>query len=507
MSEEEKSISTQPDSTAATSSYRSIFKATSLFGGVQVYRILIGIIQSKIIAVLLGTSGMGIYGMYQSAINFVQGITSLGLEQSAVRDVSEANNTNNSLRISRTVAILRKMVWFTGLIGTITVLITSPLLSRFTFGNYDYTLPFAFLSIILLLNQISVGQRVLLQGLRRLKDLAKSSALGATFGLIVSIPLYYWMGVKGIIPTMILNSLTALILSWLFARKVKIDNALVNIKEAVREGHVMIKMGIALTLNSILGLGIAYLIRWFIRYQGGLEEVGLFTAGFAIMNTYAGMVFNAMSTDYYPRLAAVNKNNQEGNRIINQQAEVATLIVAPLMALCIVFMPFVVRILYSEQFLEASEYIVWAAVGMLFKAASWSVSYNFIAKGEARLFIFNELFANFYGLALQLAGYYLLGLKGLGISFLLNFILYTLQVYIVSNRRYGFTFSRDYVLLFLPQLMLLTLSLGLFSMLQGLRCYLFGSILAITSMVLSYRGLNKRMNLSAIINSKLNKKI
>lgn len=450
---------------------------------------------------------MGIYGMYQSAINFVQGITSLGLEQSAVRDVSEANNTNDSLRVSRTVAVLRKVVWFTGLIGTITVLITSPLLSRFTFGNYDYTIPFAFLSIILLLNQISVGQRVLLQGLRRLKDLAKSSALGATFGLIVSIPLYCWLGIKGIIPTMILNSITTLILSWFFARKVKIEKVHVSIKESVREGHTMIKMGIALTLNSILGLGIAYLIRWFIRYHGGLEEVGLFTAGFAIMNTYAGMVFNAMSTDYYPRLAAVNHNNQEGNRIINQQAEVATLIVAPLMVLCIVFMPLIVKLLYSDQFLGASEYIVWAAVGMLFKAASWSVSYNFIAKGEARFFIFNELFANFYGLALQLAGYYLLGLKGLGIAFLLNFILYTVQVYIVSKRRYGFSFSKEYSLLFLPQLILLILSLGLYFILQGFMCYLFGSIVAITSILLSYIGLNKRINMNAIISSKLNKKI
>ena len=55
-----------------TSSYRSIFKATSLFGGVQVYQILISVIKSKFVAVLLGPEGMGIQGLYQSAIQLIQ---------------------------------------------------------------------------------------------------------------------------------------------------------------------------------------------------------------------------------------------------------------------------------------------------------------------------------------------------------------------------------------------------------------------------------------------------
>ena len=51
-----------------TQSYKSIFKSTSLFGGVQVYNILLSIIKTKFIAVLLGTTGMGIMGLYQSTI-------------------------------------------------------------------------------------------------------------------------------------------------------------------------------------------------------------------------------------------------------------------------------------------------------------------------------------------------------------------------------------------------------------------------------------------------------
>ena len=195
------------DNTASTGreSYKSIFKATTLFGGVQAYQILIGIIRSKFVAVLLGTVGMGLLGLYQSALQLVQGITSLGLSQSAVRDVSEANGSGNLERIGKTVSAYRKLVWFTGLMGMVAVLALSPVLSKTTFGNYDYTLPLILLSITLLFDQLAAGQKVVLQGMRRLKDLARASVIGSTLGLIISVPLYYAFGIKGIVPTLILN--------------------------------------------------------------------------------------------------------------------------------------------------------------------------------------------------------------------------------------------------------------------------------------------------------------
>ena len=195
MSERIKDIQTK-EVQNQISSYRSIFKATSLFGGVQVYNILISIISSKFVAILLGPLGVGIKGLFQSSISMIEGFTSMGISRSAVRDVSLANGTGDHNKIGRTVCALKKLVWATGLFGMIVFIVLSPLLSKFSFGNYDYTLSFIFLSVILLFNQLSAGQWVVLQGLRRLNFLAKASALGATLGLLVSVPLYYLLGIK-----------------------------------------------------------------------------------------------------------------------------------------------------------------------------------------------------------------------------------------------------------------------------------------------------------------------
>ena len=325
--------------------YRSIFKATSLFGGVQVFTILISIIRSKIVAVLIGTTGVGLVGLFGAGTSLIQSVTQLGLAQSAVRNVSEAFASGNQERVNRVVTVLRSLVWITGLLGVLCVMIFSPVLSKTSFGNYDFTLSFIFLSVILLFNQLSGGQKVILQGTRKLKYLAHASVWGSLLGLIICVPLYYWLGTDGIVPNLILGAFTAMLLSWYFSRKVPYTPVKLSVKEIFAEGGQMLKMGLAMSVSGILVALSAYILRSFINLQGGIDEVGLFQAGFAIMTTYVGMVFSAMGTDYYPRLSAVNHDNEKCRMIMNQQGEIGILILAPLILMCIVFVPLIVRIL------------------------------------------------------------------------------------------------------------------------------------------------------------------
>lgn len=505
MSTETNKMPTGQETPNQATSYRSIFKATSLFGGVQVFQILINVVKSKIIAVLLGTAGVGVLGLYQSVTQLIQSLTSLGLSQSAVRDVSEANGTGDLGRISRIIIVLRKLVWITGLLGTFFVIVFSPVLSKTTFGNYDYTIPIVFLSITLLLDQLCSGQKAILQGLRKLKDLAKASVYGSSIGLIVSIPIYYFWGIQGIVPTLILNSATALLLSWYFSKKIKIHKIKITPKEVVCEGRLMLKMGIAMSISSIVSIASAYVLRGYLRMQGGVETVGLFTAGFAIINTYVGLVFTAMSTDFYPRLAAVNHDDNKCREIINQQGEIGALIMAPMLIIAIVFIPQVIILLYSNEFLDACGYVVFAALGMMFRFASVLVAHIFLAKSESKLYIINELAVCIYTLVLNVIGYELYGLKGLGLSFAVSYLLYMIQVYLISKKKYEFHYSKQFMKIFSFQLILVSVTLAIYLFMPSPYCYLLGTLLIIVSGIVSLKGLDKRMGLIGFIKSKFGK--
>ena len=430
-------------------------------------------------------------------------MSAFGLENSAVRDISEANGSKNQIRIATTVATMRKLVWLTGTLGLAITLVLSPFLSKLTFGNGDYTWGFVFLSTTLLINQLCVGQKVLLQGMRRLKDLAKASAIGSTIGLIISIPIYYWIGVQGIVPTMVISSLTAMLLSWFYSTKVKIERAEdVSLKQAFVNGRSMLKMGVAMSISGILVSLFAYILRWFIRMEGGVDAVGLFSAGFVIVNTYVGMVFTAMGTDYYPRLSAVNNDNEKCRKVINQQGEVAVLILAPLAMSCIILMPFIIRLIYSERFLAATDYISWAILGMMFKTASYVVAYLILAKAESRVFVINETFSNVRSLILNLLGFYLWGLAGLGIAFLVNNFCYLLQVYIIANRKYGFVFQSSFIRVYSLQFVLVITCFFITKMWISNYAYFITSLLFVISAIYSFRNLDKKMNMHQFMKAK-----
>ena len=189
------------------SSYRQIMKATSLFGGVQVFLIIIQVIRSKFVAILLGPDGMGISGLLYSTIGMIRGFTDFGLGTSAVKDIAAANSTEDQEKISRVVIVIRRLVWLTGTFGALITIVLSSWLSQITFGNHNYTLAFIWISITLLFNQLSSGQVVLLQGMRKLQNLAKANLAGSTLGLIVTVPLYYILGIDGIVPGIIATSL------------------------------------------------------------------------------------------------------------------------------------------------------------------------------------------------------------------------------------------------------------------------------------------------------------
>lgn len=479
--------------------YRDIVKATSLFGGVQFFQILIQIFRSKFLAVLLGPEGMGIQGLLTTTTGLLAGLSSFGLGTSAVKNIAEANSSAHDHRIAEIIAVLRKWVWVTGLFGMIATLLLSPWLSELTFGNRSYTIAFAWISVTLLFGQLSSGQLAILQGLRKINYLANANLSGAVLGLMVSIPLYYYYDIDGIVPAIIISSVISLIRSWYFARKVNIIKVPVTTQKAITEGKGMLKMGLTLSLSSLSALGVSYLVRIYIGNTGSVADVGLYTAGFAIISAYVGLVFKAMGTDYYPRLSGVAQDNDKSTKLINQQAEIAILILGPILTVFLILINWIVIVLYSSKFVGINGMIHYAALGIYFKAVSWAIAFVFITKGSSRIFFWNELLANIYMLILNLSGYYFFGLDGLGVSFLVGYLFYLVQVFFIAKSRYRFSFTREFYKIFIPQLALGILCFSCMKLIPQPWAYIAGALLIGLTTWHSFQELEKRIELRSLI--------
>jgi len=487
------------------SSYRQIVKATSLFGGVQFFQIVISVIRSKFVAVLLGPAGMGVVGLLTATTGLVGGLTNFGLGTSAVKNISEANATNDRDRVTTVITVLRRLVWITGILGALVTLIFSPLLSQFTFGNKEYTLAFVWISITLLLNQLSTGELVLLQGLRRLQQLAKANVYGSLAGLVISIPLYYRFGMEGIVAVIIITAFATLFFTWYFTRDIEMKKQRVSRATTVLEGKNMLVMGFMISMSGLIALLVAYVIRIFINRTGDVADVGYYTAGFTIINTYVGMVFTAMGTDYYPRLSLVATDNNQCREHINQQSEIALLILAPILIGFLVFINWAVILLYSSQFLAITGMIYWATLGIFFKALSWGIAFVFLAKGASKLFFWNELAGSIHGLVFSILGYHLGGLTGLGVAFSAGYLLYFIQVYAIAKIKYRFSFDSSLMRIFCIQFLLALACFAAVNLIEAPYFYLLGVILIGISGWYSFKELEKRIGLREIIQNSIDR--
>ena len=430
------------------SSHSNIFKTTFLFSFVQVVNIVAKVAVNKVVAVVLGAEGLGIISLYNTAINMLKSGCGLGIRQSAVRDIAEANNKYDLIRVSTIISVTNKVVLFTSLLGLAVTILGAPLLSHYSFGDYGKTIAFVILSIAVALNIYAEGQMAILTGVRHLNDLAKSNIIGSIVGVLVSIPLYYFFGEKGIVPSLIAVALSLFLVTKYYVHKIEIDKLTISFKEAVRKASPMVKMGSVLMLAGFAGLAFDLIVSSYIRYKGGLANVGYFQAGSTIISGYFGVVLTAMTTDYYPRICGLNYDNAAINTELNKQISAGFILILPLAVLFVYLAPVFISFLYSPDFQISVNYTDFAIFGTVITIASNCMGMVFMAKQESKLYLVLVMSALLIQLCFYLPLYNWLGLTGLGVSYIMNGIIGFVLYGAFLKRRYGISLSfRNLILL------------------------------------------------------------
>lgn len=488
------------------SSYQQILKTTSLFGGVQFFTILISIVRTKLIAVFIGPAGMGIIALLNSTLNVISSISGFGIETSAVKNISEEYKNDNLKTVSKTIQIVKKIVFFTAILGMLLTILFSKALSIITFGDSSQTYSFVCIAVTVLFKQISSGQLAILQGLRQIKLLAKANLYGNLFGLLFSIPLYYLLRIDAIIPTIIVASLSALIFSFYYSNKIKAEKEKVSNSAILLEGKSIVKLGFMLTVSSVLTLLCTYLVQIYISKNGGLEQVGFYNAGFTLLNSYVGIIFTVMSTDYFPKLSSINFDNEKVRESVIQQVFVSIIIITPIIVLFLTFISVIVPILYTTNFIAIIPMVCFGIIGMLFRAVSWAMGFILIAKGDSKMFIKTAIGFNILSLVMNISGYYFYGLEGVGFSFCLYFLFHFIGLKIITKNRYNFYFNTDfyqtYFICFLICVSTFLLRYIEFPILK----YGLMSLMILISFAFSFYQLNKKMNVSEIFTSFVQRK-
>jgi PST family polysaccharide transporter len=422
-------------------SYGQVLKSSTLIGVSSLANVALGIVRTKVFALLLGPAGIGLLGLYSSVADLARSLAGLGVNSSGVRQIAEAVGTGDTQRIACTVTTLRRVALCFGALGSLLLLVFSKQVARVTFGDDRHAGAVALLSLAVLFGNVSAAQGALVQGMRRIADLARISVLGALYGTLFSIPIVYFFGERGLVPSLVCVAGMSILTSWWYARKVQVERVKLSVREIVRESSGLLKLGLVFMASSLMLMGSAYLVRIILLRQLGFEAAGYYQAAWALGGLYVGFILNSMGADFYPRLTAVASNNAECNRLVNEQAEVGLLLAGPGVIGTLVFSPLVIALFYSGKFGPAVEILRWFCLGMILRVASWPMGYILLAKGAAKVFFWTELVANALQVGLVYVSVQAFGLMGAGLGFFGMYVFYLIGIYLVVRRLSGFRWS------------------------------------------------------------------
>ena len=456
-------------------SKKQILKSSSIIGGASFITILIGLVQVKVLALLLGPAGIGLMGLLMTIMTLGSTLFGMGLGSSGVRELALNNQNVDKLNLVRKALFLANFLL--GLLAVIVICFFKETLSERFFQSPDYQDSIAIISVGVFFTLVLSSQIALLQGLRKIIELAKVNIIGALSSTSIGLLIIWKFGESGLPFFIIVLPLASFIVALFYNRKLpKLVDSTVGFKQLKSQWRTMFILGFSFMLSSLMMIGSQFIVRYIINQKLNIESVGYFQAAWAISMTYISFVLSAMAADYYPRLTQKIHSKNEANGLVNEQTEIAIIFAAPVLIAMLTFAPIAIHLLYSSEFTASIEILRWQVLGDAFKVVSWPLSFIILAKGRSKLFFCTELLWNGSYVLLVYIGIHDFGIEITGYGFAISYLIYLFTVYTIAWSSNGFQWNRKNIKLILL-LTLSTLSLLLLSYFSLLVTMFVGSIL------------------------------
>ncbi|MDP2485779.1 oligosaccharide flippase family protein [Pseudoalteromonas marina] len=488
-----------------SNSFKTIMKTTGVVGAVQVIKLLFGLIRNKLIAFYFGPAGLGMWGLYLSFTEMVQGLACLGLEKSSVKQIAE--NHQDEFKKHLTIKVAQLSLITFSVICSVTVAIFAAELSIVIFGNIEYQIGVLICSGVILFNCLSASYRSILNGLNEIKALAISQLIGILIGNIIVFLLIPFLEISAIPYYFLIVAICAFIPTFIFVKKLKIPSPALTFAEGFEQFSMLMKVGFAFWISAIFMTFITFMVNIFLKDNLNLEVVGIYQASWTISNLYIGIILSSMGIAFFPKICQVVQDKQQANTLINEQIEFGLLVSLPFVVGIFIFAPILLMILYSSEF-SAGEWIIrWQMLGVIIRLLGFPFGYALMAKGKAIQYTIAQfLFSSLnYGLIIWFVNNY--GFEGLGINYFVAYVIYTIIVGLLNYRFLNYKPSIYLIKIFAFYLVVICISMMLFFIFDGVLLYIFGVLVVIVSMCFSYYQLSTKLNINVVsyIKSKLKK--
>jgi O-antigen/teichoic acid export membrane protein len=411
--------------------------------------LLLGVVSIKIMAVMLGPSGTGLFSVIRQAVITFASLGSGG-QTALIQGVASKEGKERDSYIRTTFWLFLLGACF----SVVLIQLFAPKIAALVFGKSDESLVqlIRWIALPVFLLHAYIYLKSILNGFRAIGRLAIVEMLGPLFTLALVYPVCIFVGEGYALAFVWMLSTAQLLMisaSYFIIFKNKWLSALfVRTEMMVDRADFSYFFTIAGTtfLTAMIGTCTLLAVRTMIASDGGLYKAGLFDLAWSLSGSYIMLLLASFGTYYTPTLSkAVGKIERAS--LVRRVLRLSTLLMIPMIVSVVVFKPLIVRILYSSEYMASLEMVRWMLIGDYLKITSWILAIPVIVNGDMKIYFWTETFWYVGFLALSaIAIWYFGDLQGIGMAFIVLY--FVLVVYYLQYvcRVYEFQLTRDLLL-------------------------------------------------------------
>ena len=355
-------------------SYGKIFSAFKILTGATLLTVVLGIATTKIIAIVAGTNGIALIGLYRNLIGMVVTILSMGMGTVIVQKISTTTDIDTRDELIRTVILL---LLFQIAVVVMLSLFFSETISIWMFGPHADSSHPLWIKIVLLMaigTMIMQAMIAVLNGKVNLKPITIINVVSSVSTFVLVYPLIK-TGDIGLAIVVGSGSIIGACLGVFMVRRIY-GLKVRKLPATLTSGKFFSKLPVSgyLSIHPIVMAATFLGIQVIVNNNYGVNGLGFYNAVTTIETTSVMLIMSSVRSYYLPVLGQLD-SQLDKEVFVNNMITMLTIFMLPISVCLILGSKYILWILYSDKFVPAANLLALQSMVLVLHAYSWSYAF------------------------------------------------------------------------------------------------------------------------------------
>jgi PST family polysaccharide transporter len=409
-----------------------IVKVFSFTAMSTLVKMLTGLISVKIVASIIGPAGVALVGQLNNFTSIAMAVSCGGINNGITKYISEFKEDKGAIRGYVSTAL--RITVICSLCVGLFLIIFHRFLSEYVMLSSEYGYVFVIFGFTVLFYALNMMLTSIINGFKEFKRYVRINIVNGIVGLIFTLVLVLTSGLKGaLISAVTYQSVMLLVTIWMIRKvpwftwgifKEKLNGAIS--KKYFRYTLMTLTTAATVPVSQML-------LRGYVISEISSVDAGCWEGMNRISNMYLLIITSSFSVYYLPRLSELTDPKELRYEIFRSYKILIPMLIGGF-ALVYLLRSFIIRLLFTSDFLPMENLFIWQLFGDFFKICSWLLSYLMVAKSMHKSFVFTEIAFSLTFIGLGFLFMSRNGVVGITQGYFVNYILYMLCMIFIFRK-------------------------------------------------------------------------